>query len=599
MKPGGSEAAREPPRDGAAEAGGGLEERHGLLLPAALAVVLVAALFLAQRRIDFTVNEEGFLWYGAVAVGHGEVPLRDFYSYDPGRYYWAAAWMALAGQGLDGLRLGTSAFAALGLCCGLLAARRAVRHPAALAALGIVLTLWLLPRNKLYEPAIQMAGILAATALIESPTRRRHLAAGVVTGLGLVLGKNHGLYLGVAFVALIAVLAWRRGLKEWAGRLGAWLGGLVLGASPLLLLAAAAPGFARAYLDSILFFVHQGRTNFPRPVPWPWSFDYRLMDGWAAARTLSIGLCFLLTAALFLGAVLILAMRVAVAVRRGAPAGAVLRRQPLLAAAVVVGAVYTHHAFSRPDLAHLAPSIPALLLLLAALPAAARELVPGDMSESAPAQDLDGPERRPVPGLARARRTRERWPSRWIHPATAAAVVLLLAGITIATAIPAQPLYLERTTRSMVPAVIAGERLQLRPRIAALIGWVERSAAARIPAEAPILLAPNLPGLYPILHRRSPVWDIYPIWPAPGSLDDRMLEELRDRHVDWAVVEDTAVDGRDELRFRHTHPRSWAYLTSNFRLAAALDPAHPWQCALLHRLPPQEGAARELSSAHP
>src|SRR6202000_2825488 len=103
--------------------------RHGLLLPALLAVVLAGGLLLAQRRIDFTVNEEGFLWYGALAVAHGDVPLRDFYSYDPGRYYWAAAWPPLAGEGLLGLRLATSAFAALGLFCGLLAARRAVRSP--------------------------------------------------------------------------------------------------------------------------------------------------------------------------------------------------------------------------------------------------------------------------------------------------------------------------------------------------------------------------------------------------------------------------------------------------------------------------------------
>ena len=40
--------------------------RAGLLLPAVLAIVLSAALLLAQRRLDFTVNEEGFLWYGAV-----------------------------------------------------------------------------------------------------------------------------------------------------------------------------------------------------------------------------------------------------------------------------------------------------------------------------------------------------------------------------------------------------------------------------------------------------------------------------------------------------------------------------------------------------
>jgi hypothetical protein len=525
--------------------------------------------------------------------------------------------MAVAGQGLDGLRIGTSAFAALGLFCGLLAARRAVRNPLALALLAVVLTLWLLPRNKLYEPAIQMAAILAATALIESPTRRRHVAAGAVTGLGLVLGKNHGLYLGVAFLVLVVLLAWRgrdgkAGEEEdgesgaLPGRLGAWLAGIALGASPLLLLCAAAPGFARAYLDSFLFFLQQGQTNFPRPVPWPWRFDYHLMDVWAAARTFSIGLCFLLTAAVFAAGALVLTVRIALAARRRERAATLLRRQPLLAAALVVGAVYTHHAFSRPDLAHLAPSIPALLLLLAALPDAVGFRARPAVGRERPASGATGMPRqgarddlaqrqaasrlapRQAAGADRTPRPATGWP----RAITAAAVVLLLASITAATAVPAQPLYQEATTHSFVPATIAGEKLLLRPRIANLVSWVERTATARIPDGAPILLAPAMPGLYPILHRRSPVWDVYPIWPAPGALDDRMLEELRDHHVNWAFIEDLAVDGRDELRFRQTHPRTWAYLTANFTLADTVDPARPAQCALLHRQPPLEPFTR-------
>jgi hypothetical protein len=87
-----------------------------------LALGTVAALFALQGRIDFSIDEEGFLWYGAVATAHGAVPLRDFYSYDPGRYYWAAAWSPLLGDGILGLRISTAAFASLGLFCGLLTA---------------------------------------------------------------------------------------------------------------------------------------------------------------------------------------------------------------------------------------------------------------------------------------------------------------------------------------------------------------------------------------------------------------------------------------------------------------------------------------------
>jgi hypothetical protein len=529
--------------------------RHGVLLPAVLALALSAAMLLAQRRLDFTVNEEGFLWYGAVATAHGDVPLRDFYSYDPGRYYWAAAWTPLVGEGVLGLRLATAAFAALGLFCGLLAARRAIANPVVLAGAGIVLTLWLLPRNKLYEPAVEMMAVLAAVALIERPDRRRHLLAGAMVGFGAFMGKNHGVYLAVAFLALILLLYLRRGgeaeppspapVLGLAGRLRAWIGGIALGASPLLVMLALVPGFLRSYVDSVLFFVQQGQTNFPRPVPWPWHYELSAMSPWDAAQIFSIGFCFLLTVVFFaLGGVAVIAMP-----------GLRLRRHALLAASVVVGAVYTHHAFSRADLAHLAPSIHPLLLGLLALPAAC-------------AAAARGP---------RARRA--------LRMSAGAAVGLLLAAVTCATAIPAQPLYHQLTTHVMTPYTIAGEELWLRPRTLAVIAWVEDQVAARLPPHAPILLAPNLPGLYTILGRRSPVWNVYPIWPATGKLDERMLGELRRHHVAWAFIQNTSVDARKELLFRNSHPRVWDYLMRRFELAASCQPEHPWQCALLHEKP--------------
>src|SRR5260370_17915967 len=100
----------------------------------ALACLLAAGAYLAERRLDFTIGEEGFLWYGVIQTAHGGVPLRDFYSYDPGRYYWAAAWSPLAGAGLLALRFATALFSAPGLASGRLAPPPPLTNPFLLPA---------------------------------------------------------------------------------------------------------------------------------------------------------------------------------------------------------------------------------------------------------------------------------------------------------------------------------------------------------------------------------------------------------------------------------------------------------------------------------
>ena len=68
------------------------------LYTAALSVCLIGITYIIQGNIDINLADEGYLWYGSLQTSIGQVPLLDFQSYDPGRYYWVALWFKLFGN---------------------------------------------------------------------------------------------------------------------------------------------------------------------------------------------------------------------------------------------------------------------------------------------------------------------------------------------------------------------------------------------------------------------------------------------------------------------------------------------------------------------
>ncbi len=83
------------------------------------------------------------------------------------------------------------------------------------------------------------------------------------------------------------------------------------------------------------------------------------------------------------------------------------------------------------------------------------------------------------------------------------------------------------------------------------------------PDEA-ILIAPHAPTLYPVLQREPPLWNTYLLFPDPPEQQLQMIDRLVKENTNWALLSDVALDGYDELRFRHTHPLVWRYLMTEF-----------------------------------
>ena len=523
--------------------------RRGLLATALLALALAGALHLAERRVDWNPADEGYLWYGVVATAHGAVPLRDFRSYDPARYLWCAAWARLLGDGVLALRFATALFGAAGLFCGLRAARRAVQNPFALAAVGALLVLWMSPRHKMFESAIEMALVLAAVRLIEAPSPRRHLELGAAVGFAGFVGKNHGLYGVVASLGLILYLAWqdRRGggpafdlqlvppgapahgaLRR---RLGAWLAGLALGASPLAAMCAI-PGFLRGYWKSCLFYVVHRRTNVPYPVRWPWG-SYAGLSGWALAERIGAGASYVLWPALCLAA-----LALALSTRRER-----LAERHLAIGAGFVACLYLHHVFARADTFHLTQGSHPMLLALLGLPLA----------------------------LPPARR-------RWGGAAVAALLLLL----TTAVAFPQSEIYDRLTSggdppERFVPFTMRGDRLLLHARAAHLYAALLWRVGRTVPAGEPIFIAPDWPGIYVLLGRTAPVWDILPTWPGTSGLDEELLAELRARRVRWALLAMYPLPPSEGESFDRDFPATYRYLAAEFeRVPAPNLPPRVW-----------------------
>ena len=290
--------------------------------------------------------------------------MRDFMAYDPGRYYWSAAWMCAWGdRGMMGLRAAEAVFQTLGLFAGLsLIARGGNRRDFGFWLLSAVtLAIWMFPRHKLFDVSLSMVLIGVLAFLVENPTNRRYFLAGLCVGLAAVFGRNHGVYGAAGSAGVMLWLSANR--RERQGLLGGcawWAAGVVVGFCPVLVMAPVVPGFAVAFWESIRLLAETRSTNIPLPVPWPWRADLAAVPFGEAARRVLLGLFFIATAAfgvLSIGRVVWQRFR-----NRQAP--------PALVAAACLAFPYAHYAYSRADAAHLAMGIFPLLVGCLALLAA-------------------------------------------------------------------------------------------------------------------------------------------------------------------------------------------------------------------------------------
>ena len=451
------------------------------------------------------------------------MPIRDFRSYDPGRYLWTAGCASLLGSGVVGLRHANALFQVLGLFLALLSIRRVLHSRWGLVLAGLVLSLWFFPSFKVYEHTAAVAAVFFALRLVEYPSLGRHFASGVVAGLAAFLGRNLGVYCLLASLGLALFLCFKD--KSDPGtvvrRLGAGMVGAAVGYTPMLLMLLFIPGFFSSFIESILLLFGPGAPILPKSVPWPWTLGFPTgLDIKELHRFCSSFLFVLFPVVYLIAAVEIL--------KTGA---GVLPSRSLLIAATAVGLPFLHHAFMRPDLGHLGQVSHPFLMALLALPAGLGL----------------GPKKRALPLLF---------------------AFLLTISVLV---VPWQLL----PTVAKIRAAVSAEPSLRRHRIGNDQVWLSREKSKYLQAigtavsseggsAEDILIVPEMPGLYAVLGKTSPVWDPYPLFPAQVKLQRAMIEGLAEKNVAWALVSARQIDGMEARQFRRTHPLVWQYILREF-----------------------------------
>lgn len=494
-----------------------LVNRDKRLYIVCLSVGLVAVFWILQSQIGLWMGDEGYLFYGSWRVGQGEVPLRDFSSYDPGRYYWVAFWSLLFGHGIIGQRAGVAIFQIIGLVWGLLAARRVVGRHWSLCLAGVLLIVWTWPQSRVFESALSMGAVLVGTRLIERPISRRLYWTGIFVGVTAFFGRNLGLYSLAAFLSILLMLRWQAKIQLFPA-VSRLFGGILVGYSPTFLLMLIYQKFSASLIASILLILKRGSTNKSLPIPWPWNATLAGQDWLQDANRLFTGVAFVIFFAFFAVALISILRR---------PSKCFIGR-PLLGASTFVGLMYAHYAFVRSDLSHLASVIHPVLLGLFCL----------------------------IAGFSR----------RGQH-AVAVIVAVVLATVTAFAPLYQQP-YVQKLLYSnqFASETVQGERLWISSAQASYIEAVRSRVETELGQEDLVFFAPYTPVMYLVLGRKSPVWDIFPLWPATPEMQREMIEELDRTHPKYAIVNNSPLDGDDAWRFSNTHPEVWNLLQENFQI---------------------------------
>jgi hypothetical protein len=492
-----------------------------------LSAAAATLVFLIQWRYGFNWGDEGWLWYISQRVAMGQVPIRDVFSYDPGRYYWSAAIFKILGRdGFFEQLLANYLFGILGLAVTYVAmcavgVSRSWRI-IILALLAIVLGF---PRHKVYEQTLSLVATAGITFVLSGPQKlNRWLLYGLASGLAAFIGKNSGLYFGIAAL-LTFVLLRMSGVRLSVVRVLACVSaGILIGYSPMLLMAITLHGFASAFWHSVVL---TRNWSWSVPIPFPWTSHALALHGldlaqWRAASWLCVAV----------------PLTYAFVVWKG-----LLKRtqgeQTLALGASLAGIPYLHHAFHQADFPHIAQGV-----------------VPFAVAAGVSSYFLWVHERQ-----------------RWSIVSSVASCCLLLTSW-----LPVGPLVQHLRVKAHAPQSLAkidlgGRKFEVTVQQAEVMQVVQNIFRSCGAVEGSFFEAPYYPGMYAFLRTPSPVWDTDFFWPRNDRIQQQEIDALIQNRTSLLLINRNAMfDGHEWLKISATNPRLAQYLFSTYLRASTKLP---------------------------
>jgi len=143
-------------------------------------------------------------------------------------------------------------------------------------------------------------------------------------------------------------------------------------------------------------------------------------------------------------------------------------------------------------------------------------------------------------------------------------LVILLCMATLGATYEVIPAWQCRYDASCLEVDIAGDNLEIDRTTAKEVALLRDLVGRYAPDGQSFIAAPYWPGAYALMHRKSPMWEIYALYPRSPAFELKEIARIETMSPRFAVVMELPYEGHDDLRFRNTHPLLLRYIREHF-----------------------------------